>query len=513
MIRTVEQYLESLRDGRNLFMLGEKVRDVTTHPTLRTQILAAAMDYWLPNDPQFKPLFVTRNEEGEEVHFLTVSPKSVDDLIRRRDIYITACRVGGGIVLHCMGADALAACAVAAEKIDKAKGTDYRAHVEAYRRYVQSNDLGITGAVTDVKGDRSLRPSKQVQHKDYYIRVVDRQKDGIIVSGAKINISATPGANEMLVLPCRAHNIPEDKDYAVAFATPMNAKGITMIAAEPISRGCYGEEYAFDYPLNGGGIIPHPTECILVFENVFVPWERVFMCQEYEHSKDFTYAFAVFHRLFGCSRMVAEAEMLVGTAKVMAEYNGLEKYQHIQDKLANLAMFAESVYALGNCACLYGEKMKNSDLYMPNTMYANIAKVTFATGLHQAHQTVQDICGGISASVPTYLDWSNPELQPLIDKYLSGKAGVPTINRLRMARLIKELTTSYHQIANLHGEGSPAAQRMFLYAGAPWDKYKAAALRAANISGWEKDPIYGNLPDVADCIENKMPEIDTSYKL
>ena len=513
MIRTVEQYIESLRDGRNLYIMGEKVRDVTAHPTLRNQIMAAAMDYWLPNNPEFRPLFVTQDEDGEDVHFLTTSPKSTEDLLRRREIYVTACRVGGGIVLHCMGADALAACAIAAEKIDKARGTEYHAHVEAYRKYVQKNDLGITGAMTDVKGDRSLRPSKQVQHKDFYIRVVERKQDGIVVSGAKMNISATPGANEMLVLPCRAHSIPDDKDYAVAFATPMNAEGITMLACEPIARGCYGDEFAFDYPLNGSGSVPHPTECILMFENVFVPWERVFMCQEYEFSKDFTYAFAVFHRLFGCSRMVAELELLVGAAKVMVEYNGLEKYQHIQDKLAELAMFAESIYVIGNGACLYGEKLENSDFYLPNIMFANIAKFTFATGIHKMHQTIQDLCGGISATPPNYLDWNNPELRPLIEKYLGGKAGVPTVNRIRMARMIRELSSSYHQIANLHGEGSPAAQRMFLYSGAPWDKYKAAALRAAGISGWEKDSIYGRLPEVSKCVKDKMPEIDSHYKL
>ncbi|MBN1376249.1 MAG: 4-hydroxybutyryl-CoA dehydratase [Dehalococcoidia bacterium] len=512
MIRTVDQYLESLRDGRNIYILGEKVRDVTSHPSLRNQVISAAMDYWLPNDPKFRPLFVTKNDEGEDVHFLFTSPKSTDDLVRRREIFVTASRAGGGIILHCMGADALASCAIASEKIDKALGTEYKAHVEAYRKYLQKNDLGLTGAVTDVKGDRSLRPSKQVQHKDFYVRVVERRNDGIVVSGAKMNISATPGANEAIVLPCRAHSNPDDKDYAVAFATPLNAKGITLLACEPI-RGGYGDESAFDYPVSGGGTQPQPTECIIMFENVFVPWERVFMCQEYEFSKEFTYAFAVFHRLFGCSRMVAELEMIVGAAKVMAEYNGLDKYEHIHDKLAWLAQFAEAVNMMGLGACIYGEKMAKSDLYQPNIVYANIAKFMFATQLHEAHKTIQDICGGVIATPPTYLDWNNPELRPLLEKYLGGSASVPTEHRVRMARVVHDFTGSYHQIANLHGEGSPAAQRKFLYNSAQWDRYKAAALRIAGIPGWQQDVTYGELPDFPNCMKSKMPPVDTNYRL
>ena len=509
MIRTVEQYLESLVDGREVYCLGEEVKDVRAHPTIRSIIRGSAMDYVLPHDERCRHLFVTKDEDGEDVNFLLVAPKSADDLVRRRECFITGMRAGGGIVLHCMGIDALAACTVAAQKMDKKLGTNYVPRVEAYRRYLQKGDIGITGAITDVKGDRGLRASRQVQHKDFYVRVVDRQKDGIIVRGAKVHISASHGANDAIVLPCRAHNDAEEKDYALAFAVPLNTKGVKLLGVEPNMR-LSGAEADWDYPSSA---LFQPSESLIVFDDVFVPWDRVFMCGEWEFSRDITYAFATFHRLFGSSRMTAELEILAGMAATMAEYNGVEKHKHIRNKLAWLAMYAESVAGMSKLACLEAEHVPGSDLVVPNIMYANVAKFTFANNLHEAMKLVQDISGGIPATVPAYKDWNNPKLRPYIEKYLAAKDGVPTEDRLKMARLVKDYCGSYQQVANIHGEGSLAAQRMFLYFGADWEKYKAAARRTAHIDGWQKHSIFGQLPDPYEVVEPKMPPVDKAYKL
>lgn len=510
MIRSVEQYLESLRDERVIYCLGEKVRDVTLHPILRTVIQSAAMDYFFPNDPKYRDLFVTKNEEGEDVHYLFVPPRSAEDLVRRREIFLTTWRTGGGTNLHCMGVDALDASRVVAGRMDKKLGTHYVERVEAYRKYLQKEDLGITGAMTDVKGDRSLRPSKQLKHQDYYVRVVDRKKDGIVVRGAKMHISSTPGANEAIVMPCRAHG-EGDKDYAVVFAVPLNAKGITLITAEPTMRET-GEEAIWDYPVSA--VTGHlASECMMVFDDVFVPWERVFMCGEWGFSRDIVYLFATFHRLFGASRMTTELEMLAGLGALMAEYNGLESYSHIRDKLAWLAMYSEAVDIIGKASCLYCEKEPDSDLVYPNIVYINTAKYIFADNYHEATKIVQDICGGIAATIPTYRDWMNPETRPWLEKYLGGKASIPTEYRLRAVRLFKDLIHPHFQVGSIHGEGSLSAQRMFLYQGAHWEKYKAAAKKAAGIPGWEGETTYGSLPDYPSCILNKLQPIDTSYKL
>jgi len=510
MIRSLEQYLLSLKDGRVMYCLGEQVRDVTTHPLLRSVIQSASMDYFFPNDPKYRDLFVVKNEDGEEVNALFMSPTTAEDLLMRREIFLTTWRTGGGTQLHSMGIDALEASKVVADRMDRRLGTHYVERVDAYRNYLQKNDLGITGAMTDVKGDRSLRPSKQERHQDYYVRVVDKLKDGIIVRGAKMHISSTPGANEVIVLPCRAHG-EEDKDNAVAFATPLNAKGIILIASEPSMRES-GDAGIWDYPVSaasGRGA----SECMIVFDDVFVPWERVFLCGEWEFSRDITYAFATFHRLFGVCRMTTELEMLAGVAALVAEYNGVETYSHIRDKLAWLVMYAEAVKVVGKASCLDCEKVAGSDVVSPNTVYTNTAKYLFADNYHQAVKTAHDICGGIAETMPSYSDWSNPETRPWLEKYLSAKAGTPTEHRLRAIRLLKDLTNPHFQIGSIHGEGSLAAQRIFVFAGAEWGRYKAAARRAADIPGWEEDSTYGSLPRYPSCVSSKMPPADQSYKL
>lgn len=502
MIRTVEEYLRSLEDGRIIYCMGERVKDVTRHPILRNVIQSAAMDYYFPNDPCYRELFVTRDNYGEDVHFLLTPPRSAEDLVRRREIFLTGWRTGGGVNLHSVGVDALSALGVVAERMDKRLGTSYVERVEAYGRHVQKYDLGLIGAMTDVKGNRSLHPSKQKDHLDYYVRIVDRQKDGIIVRGAKIHISHTPGANELIVMPCRTHG-EEDKDYAVVFAAPLNAEGIKIITAEPSIRET-GEEASWDYPMSaaqGYGA----SECMIIFDDVLIPWERVFMCGEWQFTGDMAHTFATFHRLFGTSRMTAEFELLTGAAALIAEYNGLMKYAHIRDKLAWLAMYTEAVDAIGKASCLQCEKENDSDLVNPNMVYTNTAKYLFADNYHQAIKNLEDICGGLATNTPTYRDWSNDETRPFLERYLGGVQGIPTEYRLRTIRLVKDLANSHFRVGGIHGEGSLATQRIFLYAGADWEKYKAAAKRAINIPGWEDEKIYGSLPQYPDCIKPMLP--------
>jgi 4-hydroxybutyryl-CoA dehydratase / vinylacetyl-CoA-Delta-isomerase len=508
MIRTVEQYLKSLDDGRVVYCLGERVKDVRTHPTIRSIIRCAAMDFALPNDPRFHDLFVTKNEDGEDVNFLLTTPRTSQDLLRRRECLVTGTRTGGGFLVHSMGIDALAACTLAASKMDKALGTHYVQRVEDYRKYVQKNDLALTGAMTDVKGDRSLHPSKQIQHKDFYVRVVDKQKDGIIVRGAKIHISATPCANEAIVLPCRTHG-EEDKDYALSFAVPLGTKGVKLLGVEPVMR-TYGEEAEWDFPHTSH---MQPTECLIVFDDVFIPWEKVFMCQEWQYSRDITYGFASFHRLFGTCKMVGILERLTGAVRLIAEYNGLEKYEHVRNKLAWMAMITNNVLNLGEMSCMKPTRDEASGMMVPDLMLTNSAKFTFADNYHEMCKLATDICGGVATTVPSHRDWQNPELQGYIDKYLGGKAGIPTKDRIKVIRMIKDMTNNYYQTDHIHGEGSRAAQQIFLYMSADWQRYKAAALREVEIDGYQSHPIYGNLADPHKAVDPFMPPVDKSSKL
>jgi len=491
MIRTPQQYLESLNDGRVTYFRGERVTDVTKHPLLKGSIDRASMDYILANDPRYRDL-ITMEEDGERVMFLWKQPKTAEDLLRQREIFITSCRIGMGVGmnLHAMGVHALMAAGVVAVKMDKQLGTHYAEAVEDYRTYLKKTDAAITGAITDVKGNRSLRPSKQEQHKDFYVRVVDRQKDGIIVRGAKMHISATACVNEVIVSPCRAHG-QDDKDYAVVFATPLNAKGITLLTM-PMTTGQTGEEADWDWPIRGSSV--GTTETLIVFDDVFVPWNRVFMCGEWQYSKDIAWAFGTFHRLYSICHSVAHAEYMAGAGALMAEYNGLDKYSHIQEKLAWLAMYAERTNIISRAACAFPDIDPETGLAVPNLMYTNITKYQFADDRFQASKILADITGGIVATAPCYRDWANPDERPILEKYFASKGGVPTEHRLRLIRMIKDITTG-EDAAIIHAEGSLAAQKIAMYASADWERYKAAAKRVAHIPGWEKHPLFKDFPD------------------
>ncbi|MBW1708648.1 MAG: hypothetical protein JRF41_01025 [Deltaproteobacteria bacterium] len=488
MIRTAEQYVESLNDGRVIYLNGEKIPDITKHPSFRGPINARAMSYILYYHPEFKDL-LTVEEDGDRFLFLWKQPKTSEDLVKRRDLYITCMRWGAA--MSGMGPDALAASGVVAARMDKNLGTNYTEAIEDYRKHLKEKDPAITGAITDVKGNRGMRPSAQEQHQDFYVRVVDRQKDGIYVRGAKMHISATPTANELIVSPCRGHR-EEDKDYAVVFATPINAKGITLLTSPPYYSET-GEEAEWNWPASGryAGV----SECMIVFDDVFVPWNRVFMCGEWQYSRDQAWMFGVFHRLFGTCHKVISTEEAAGVAALMAEYNGLDRYPHIQEKLAWLAMHAQMVDAMSRAGCEIPDYFEDIGLAAPNLMYTNIAKYIFANDQHETSKIVADITGGIASTVFSYKDWMNPEERPYIEKYLAGKNGVPTEHRLRAVRLAKDLIGHGHDGAFIHTEGSLAAQKMAMYAAADWDRYKAIAKRIAGIPGWKESETLKDLPD------------------
>ena len=487
MIRTPEQYVESLNDGRVIYYDGERIPDITKHPKMQGPINARAYSYVLYNHPKFKDL-LTVEEDGDRHLFLWNQPKTAEDLVRRRNLFITCMRWGAA--MSGMGPDALAAAGVVTARMEKQLGTNYTAAVEDYRRHLKKNDPAITGAITDVKGNRGLRPSAQEQHKDFYVRVVDRQKDGIIVRGAKIHISATPSCNELFISPCRAHR-EEDKDYAVVFATPVNAKGITMLTS-PGNFEEVGEEAMWNWPQSGRGA--GVSECMIVFDDVFVPWNRVFMCGEWQFSRDQAWLFGVFHRLFGTCHKVISTEQAAGVAALMAEYNGIDRYPHIQEKLAWLAMHATLVDVLAKAGCEHPDIFEDIGLAAPNMMYTNIAKYLFANDQHETSKLVADITGGIATTVFNYKDWMNPEERPFIEKYLAAKDGIPTEHRLRAIRLAKDLIGHGHDGSTIHTEGSLAAQKMMMYAAPDWDRYKAIAKRIAGIPGWDEHPDLAELP-------------------
>jgi 4-hydroxybutyryl-CoA dehydratase/vinylacetyl-CoA-Delta-isomerase len=488
-LKSPQEYIESIRDDRVVYCMGERVKDVTQHPLLKICLKWMAMDYVMQQDPKYQSLITEQTEDGDRTSFVFMPQKSREDLLRLREIVKLWARVcfGKPSGAKFVGKDGLNAVTVVAPRVDKAMGTHYADNVEAYRRHLQKNDCSLALTMTDVKGDRRLRPSQQQPHQDYYVHIVEERKDGIVVSGAKAHISQAPLSNELLVVPCRAM-AEDDKDYAVSFGVPANAKGITFISAEPEVNNPHD---VFDYPLSSSLYI---NDAMVIFDNVFIPNERIFLKGEWKFAGQIAHMFGNFHRLSAETYKAAELELLAGAAALMAEYNNVEKVSHVKEKLTWLAHYAEATEIMGLSACEHCVTEPETGLVYPNPMNANIAKFFYADNWHQAIKYVQDIAGGIVATAPSAADYFNPETHDMIDKYLGGKAGVATEHRLRLVKFIRDFGSSYEDVITLHAEGSLAAQKLSIHALADYDRYKAAVKRVARIDDGTKHPIYGDLP-------------------
>ncbi len=475
-LRTVEEYKKSLRDGRRVYIRGQRVEDVTTHPILGIAADTVAQGFALTSstDPEVRNLFTAIHPEtGEPFNRLFVTPRNTEDLVNRTKMIQRSIELTGGLPFgKDIGTDCLNAAFVVAGQMGKKQ---YQENARNFLEYVRKHDLAMCGAVTCVKGDRSKEPSQQ-KHPDYYLHVVDKNKDGIIVKGAKIHITSAPVSNEIIVVPTRQMRESES-DYAVSFAIPANTKGILFISRA--GRGAWTEhEFHPGYPVR------ELTEAMIVFDNVFVPWDRVFMCGEWQFSMLLAYTFATFHRFTAISYKVPAVEVMAGCAAAMAEYNGLDKVGHIRDKLADLAGYVETLRALTNASAK--EPVMYGNIAVPSPLITNMAKLHFASKYHDMMKLVQDICGGIIATAPDRQDWENPEIHGYLEHYLGGNAKYSTEDRLKMIHMAMRMAcsheASFHELTTVHAEGSMAAQRMMILAEAPIKKYKERARRAAGIA-------------------------------
>ena len=474
-IRTVEEYKESLRDGRRVYIRGEKVDDVTRHPVLGVTVDTVAQGFALTShpDPEVRNLFTAPHPEtGEPINRFFVPPRNAEDLAFRTRMIQRSIELTGGLPFgKDIGTDCLNAAFVVAGMMGHKQ---YQENARNFLEYVRKNDLAMCGAVTCVKGDRSQEPSKQ-KHPDYYLHVVDKKKEGIVVRGAKIHITSAPVANEIIVVPTRQMRESEG-DYAVSFAIPANTKGVVFICRA--GRGAWTEhEFHPDRPIR------ELTEAMIVFDDVFVPWERVFMCGEWKFSMLLAYTFATFHRFTAISYKVPAVEVMAGIAAAMAEYNGLDKVGHIRDKLAEIAGYVETLRALANASAK--DPVMYGDIAVPNPLITNMAKLHFAGKYHEIMKLAQDICGGIIATTPDKKDWDNPDIHAYLDHYLGGSAKFSTEERMRMIHLAQRMLCShesaFHEVTTVHAEGSMATQMMMIMAESPFKKYKTMARVAAGI--------------------------------
>ncbi len=455
-MRTREEYIESLRDGREVYYRGKRVADVTLDPELSLAVRHAAIDYDMAHDPAWRALAVAEDGGTPYSAYFKI-PKSGADLLQRSELIEAATTLGGTLVVLIkeIGTDALLALHLTAHALDKEKQTHYLDRVRRFYDHVKANDLAMAVAQTDVKGDRSRSPLEQ-EHPDYYLRVVGETAGGIVVRGAKVHTSVSVNANELIVLPTRAMKADESA-YAVAFAIPVNTKGLKLLASP---YGSHHQDSAFDAPLASKHRM---METLTVFDDVVVPHDRVFLRGEWEFAGELAKTFVEFHRFTAISYKLPLVDALVGAALLMTEYNGLERAKHIHEKLARLIAYAETLRALIRLAALEHETGALG-IAIPKTLVVNMAKLHFATNFHQMLAYVQDITGGLIATGPGEADLNGEETGKWVRRYLGGRKGVKVEDRLRAINLVKELTATdfagYQAVLAIHAEGSIEAEKL-----------------------------------------------------
>jgi 4-hydroxybutyryl-CoA dehydratase/vinylacetyl-CoA-Delta-isomerase len=457
---TPQQYEESLRKLKLcVYMFGKRLASPVDDPIIRPSMNAVAMTYEMAARPEHAELMTAASHlSGRRINRFTHIHQSADDLAKKTKMGRLMGAHTGCCFQRCVGMDALNALSITTFNVDAQRGTPYYARLGKYLAYVQDNDLVCDGAMTDPKGDRSLPPHQQAD-PDLYLRVVKRRDDGIVVRGAKAHQTGAVNSHEIIVLPTVALRA-EDKDYAAAFALPSDADGITYVVGRQSCDTRKTEPHSMDVgnPRFGG------HEALVVFDDVFVPWERVFMCGEYEFVGELVEKFAAYHRnSYACK--VGVGDVLIGAAQTIAEYNGVQKAAHVRDKIVEMNHLNETLFC-GALACAVEGRREPSGTFSVDTLLANVAKQNVTRFPYEIARLAQDIAGGLLVTQPSAADLLSPEVGPWVAKYLKGRADVSTENRLRVLRLIENLTLGAAAVGylteSLHGAGSPQAQRVMI---------------------------------------------------
>jgi 4-hydroxybutyryl-CoA dehydratase/vinylacetyl-CoA-Delta-isomerase len=474
-LKTKLEYIESIKQMKpTAYMFGDKIDRVVDNPRLRAGIEATAATYELAQMDEYRKLFIAQSPLIDEpVNRFTLPPGSIEDLVARVKINRTLGNWVGTCHQRCTGLDCLSALSIVTYDIDQKHGTEYFDRFKEFLKHIQKNDLTCNAGVTDVKGDRSLGPHDQAD-KDMYMHVVERRDDGIVVRGAKAHQTGSLSSHEIIVLPTRAMK-KGDEDYALAFAVPNDTPGIIHVV---------GRSSLDTRELDGcdmGNTLFSKYCPTVIFDDVFVPWERVFMCGEVEFAVDMVVKFSSYHRQSHGGCKSGKIDCMTGAALTMMEYNGTEKAGHLKQKVIDMIHRAETLYGCSLAASYEGQKQP-SGTYFIDTVLANASKIHEGREMAEATRLMVDVCGGFVADLPSDRDIENPEVGHLVKKYLKGKEGIPVENRIKMFRLVEKMAMeSADTISDIHGGGSPEAHRVTILRETDLAGKKRAAKRLAGI--------------------------------
>ena len=477
---TGEQYIQSIRQlNMEVYLFGKRVEQPVDDPILRPALNSVRMTYDLAQRPEYQDLMTAISPEtGERINRFTHIHRSAEDLVKKVKMQRLLGQQTAACFQRCVGMDAFNAVYSTTYEIDAKYGTQYFEHFKAFMLDCQRRDLTVDGAMTDPKGDRSKPPHQQTD-PDLFLRVVERRPDGVVVCGAKAHQTGIVNSHEVLVMPTIAMG-PEDRDYAISFALPVDTPGIYMIIGRQScdTRKCEGSEMDVGNREFGG------VEALTVFDHVFVPNERIFLNGETEFAGMLVERFAGYHRQSYGGCKVGVGDVLIGAAALAADYNGCAKASHIKDKLIEMTHLNETLYCCGIACSAEGHPTPSGN-YLIDLLLANVCKQNVTRFPYEIVRLAEDIAGGLMVTAPSEADLRNPKLGPVIEKYLRGVDGVPVEDRLRVMRLIENLCLGTaavgYRTESMHGAGSPQAQRIMIARQGNLEHKKALARALAHV--------------------------------
>ncbi|MBQ6371332.1 MAG: 4-hydroxybutyryl-CoA dehydratase [Firmicutes bacterium] len=489
MLMTGEQYIESLRQMKTrVYMFGEEIKNWVDHPIIRPSINCVAVTYDLAQDPEYADLMTVKsNLTGETINRFGHLHQSTEDLKNKVKMQRLCGQKTGSCFQRCVGMDAFNAMFSTTYEVDQKYGTNYHQNFVEFLKMVQEKDLVVDGAMTDPKGDRGLAPHAQ-KDPDLFVHIKEYREDGIVVSGAKTHQTGSINSHWHIVMPTQAMR-EEDKDFAVAFALPTDAEGLYMVYGR---QSCDTRKMEENAEIDLGNAKFGGQEALVVFDDVFIPNEYIFLKGEYDFAGMLVERFAGYHRQSYGGCKVGVGDVLIGAAALAAEYNGAQKASHIKDKLIEMTHLNETLYCCGIACSAEGQKTAAGN-YQIDLLLANVCKQNITRFPYEIVRLAEDIAGGLMVTMPSDIDFKSDlkvgkngeTIGEICNKFFVGSPACTTEERQRVMRLIENMCLGASAVGyrteSMHGAGSPQAQRIMIQRQGNIEGKKALAKAIAGI--------------------------------
>lgn len=461
MLKTKEKYLESIKMKKRVFLFGEQIEKPWEHPIIIPTINSIAITYELAKDFKYKELMTAKsNLTGNTINRLSHIHQSVDDLLKKIKMQRFIAQKVSGCFQRCAGWDLANATYSLTYEVDLVKGTNYHERFKKFWQMIQEEDLTVIGSLTDPKGDRSKSPSQQID-PDLHLRIVKQDDKGITVRGAKMHLTGILGAHYCVVMPTRGMKEGE-ADYSMCFAIPTDHPDLTIIYGR---QSCDMRKLDED-TTDVGNFKYGSHESMVIFDDVFIPNDMIFLNGEYEFVGELVNRFAGYHRQSygGCKPGVGDC--VIGAANLCAKHLGIDKKTNIREKITDMIHLNETIYSCGIACSVLGFQREagnyEMDMLLANNCKLNVTKIPYKIA-----RIADEIVGGIVCNMPSIKDFNNEITGPLMKKYLATCEGVKPLDRFKVIRYLESMTMGLGSVSylkeSLHGAGSPQAQRMMIY--------------------------------------------------